>query len=194
MSKAKKKRDNLLTLVLGLWIGVALGALLLFGLNGLGILDLNLDQLGQAISPSIAPAKDDPAPDFTLADVSGQAVQLSTLHGKVVVLNFWATWCGPCVREMPMFQDAQDRYTDRLVVLGVNSEEKSSLVAEFIQNLGIHYQILVDEFGAVSDLYQVLALPSTIFIDEQGIIRRQHTGVMSEDQFQVYLTQVGIAP
>lgn len=192
-AKPRKKRDTLKTLVIGLWIGVTLGALLLFGLNWLGILDLSFAQPGKTFKPSIAPGKDDPAPDFSLQDIHDQTVSLSALQGKVVVVNFWATWCGPCVREMPMFQQAQDTYAEKLVVLGINSKEKTTLVRDFIQDLAVQYLILLDEPGKVTDLYQVLALPTTFFIDPQGVIRYQHTGVMSEAQFNVYLAQMGLS-
>jgi thiol-disulfide isomerase/thioredoxin len=134
---------------------------------------------------------DSPAPDFALADLSGNTVSLTDFRGQVVVLNFWATWCGPCVEEMPMFQKYQDQYPD-MVMIGVDAEEKPQTVIDFLSDKGLSYLMLLDEKAIAGDLYQVLVLPTTYFIDEEGTIRFRHIGVISEAQLEAYLGSLGV--
>jgi len=134
-----------------------------------------------------------PAPDFVLEDLSGNPVKLSDLRGRLVVLNFWATWCTPCRTEMPEFQEIYQRNEQDLVVLGINLEEPSGDIQDFVSPLNITYPILLDNDGLVSKLYKVIQLPNTYFIDRDGIIRIRHIGFLSSDQFQEYLDRVGVS-
>jgi len=134
-----------------------------------------------------------PAPDFVLEDLSGNPVKLSDLRGRLVVLNFWATWCTPCRTEMPEFQEIYQRNEQDLVVLGINLEESPSDIQDFVSPLNITYPILLDKEGLVSRLYKVIQLPNTYFIDRQGILRIRHIGFLSSDQFQEYLDRVGVS-
>lgn len=134
-----------------------------------------------------------PAPDFVLEDLSGNLVKLSDLKGRLVVLNFWATWCTPCRTEMPEFQEIYQRNEQDLVVLGINLEESPGDIQDFVSPLNITYPILLDKDGLVSRLYKVIQLPNTYFIDRQGILRIRHIGFLSSDQFQEYLDRVGVS-
>lgn len=180
--------------MIGLWISVLLGAGALWALNWLGVISLDLDQIGLSLGSELAPAKDMPAPDFTLVNLQNQPVQLSQLKGKVIVMNFWATWCASCVKEMIFFQEIQDLYPDKVLVLAINQEEKPEIVAEFIHDMGLTLEVLLDEQGEATRLYQVLALPNTYFIDAQGIVRYHHMGSLSKEQLDVYLVQTGLVP
>lgn len=121
-----------------------------------------------------APREGFPAPDFTLNTLDGSEITLSTLRGKIVVINIWATWCPPCRAETPALQNSYEQYKDLgVVILGVNLTNQDTLTAIkiFVQEFNLTYPILLDEEGKVASLYQNMALPSTYFIDRQGIIR-----------------------
>jgi len=133
-----------------------------------------------------------PAPDFTLTTVDGDSLRLSDLKGKVVALNFWATWCAPCRLEMPDLQDRADQFPDRLAVVGVNFAETAEEVATFRREVGVRFPLLLDPEADVQGLYRVLGYPTTFFIDEQGIIRQQHIGLMSGGQLDTYLEEMGL--
>jgi thiol-disulfide isomerase/thioredoxin len=107
------------------------------------------------------------------------------------VVNFWATWCGPCVEEMPMFQKYQDQYPN-FVMIGVDSEEKPQVVTGFLKDMDLSYLMLLDEEAIAADLYQVLVLPTTYFIDGEGTIRFRHIGTLTEAQLKAYLGSLGV--
>ena len=112
------------------------------------------------------------APDIALQGLDGKPVTLKDLRGKGVVLNFWATWCPPCRAEMAALNQVQQDLADRgLVVLGVNQLEDSQTVQRFMQSQGLSFPIALDSFGNASQAYRVSALPSTYFIDRNGIIQ-----------------------
>ncbi len=126
-----------------------------------------------------APAVGHPAPDFTLPGLDGTLVSLSDLRGRPVVLNFWATWCGPCRAEMPELQAAADRFDGSLVVLGVDQGEDEATVSAFLQELGISFPIVLDKEQDVGNTYRIMGLPTTFFIDKNGMIQRVWTGEMN---------------
>ena len=120
------------------------------------------------------------APDFTLVTTTGESIQLAETRGQPVVVNFWATWCGPCRAEMPDFQRASERLAGQALILGVNQQETAAQVTEFALSLAIDYPLLLDTTGDINQLYRVRALPTTVFIDEDGIIDEVYTGVMTQ--------------
>jgi len=186
-SKASTSR-SLVMVVVGLWVGVLLGAVVIGGLVYAGVIPLpgSSQAQGSGEIPLARLESGTLAPDFTLDNLDSQQVNLSDYRGKVVVFNFWATWCGPCVQEMPMFQEYQDRYPN-MVVLGIDQEESVEQVRNFLSTTSFTYTMLLDMDAEVADQYKVMLLPTTIFVDEKGEVRFRHFGVMSEDQFQYYL-------
>jgi peroxiredoxin len=191
----KPAKGRLFTFVVGLWIGVLIAAVVLGVLAFTGVISFNqsIDTTGIQIDPSQFSGLGQPAMDFQLQDLEGKAIRLSAFKGKVVVLNFWATWCGPCVREMPMFQQYTDQFPNDLVVLGINMQEEQDDVKSFLANLNINYEILLDSAGEVGKLYQVFALPDTLFINREGLVKFHHFGVMTEEQFAGYLDQMELS-
>jgi len=132
-----------------------------------------------------------PAPDFELENLTGEVKHLSDFQGRVVVLNFWATWCGPCTHEMPFFQEIHESYASEIAVLAVNNQESVDRVNPFVEELGLTYEILMDNDGGVATQYQVLGFPTTYFLNSNGIIKYLHVGVLSEEQLDGYLDLLG---
>jgi len=188
----RKSTSNIAILVLGLWLGVLVGALILLVLAVNGVISVGFLAGGAADGTETVGKVNQPAGEFELQALDGGTVRLSDLRGKVVVVNFWATWCGPCIREMPMFDDFSRAFPNDLVILGVNVQESESKVKDFIQSVGIGYPILLDLTGKVGKQYQVMALPDTLFIDKEGILRFHHIGILSETQLAGYLAQLGV--
>ena len=176
--------------VIGLAFGLCCGAAVLLG----SILLKNVTDMvgaGQDDS-SLSTPEYRPASDFELPDLYGQTWRLSDWRGQVVLLNFWASWCGPCVQEMPLFEEYGQLYTPDLVIVGVNMEERPAQVQSFIDEMGISYLILLDEEGVIGRQFRVNAIPDTYFIDRQGMIRQHHIGSLTSDQLQAYLSQLGL--
>ncbi len=119
------------------------------------------------------------APGFTLPSVNGGKFQLGSLRGKIVVLDFWAVWCGPCTDSMPFFQKLQDTYrTQGLEVVGLHVNDRmppEEDVKEFLDDLGIRYQNLAST-TEVDDSYLVYAMPTTYIIGRDGVVRKRHIG------------------
>ncbi|TKJ42769.1 hypothetical protein CEE36_06710 [candidate division TA06 bacterium B3_TA06] len=136
---------------------------------------------GNTPQTSTAP-KEDPgadrrqAPDFTLADLRGNQHSLSDFYGKVVLLDFWATWCGPCRREIPHLIKLYETYKPQgFVVLGVGLDKEANL-SRFASEAGISYIVLADEKGVAGKLYGIRSIPRTLIIDKKGRIAFDHTG------------------
>jgi peroxiredoxin len=124
-----------------------------------------------------APQEGQPAPDFTLRTLDGNEVRLGELRGKLVVLNFWATWCGPCREEMPLFEQAMaDREADGLLILAVNVQEGEEQVRPFVQRLGLSYPIGMDKNGTLARRYRVRSYPTTYFIGRDGRVEGRRVG------------------
>jgi len=131
----------------------------------------------------------DPAIDFTLKDLEGNDVSLSDFEGKIVLLNFWATWCGFCDLEMP---DLERLYTvnEDVVVLGVNVGEDLDLVKEYVDEKKISFPIVLDETTDIASDYLVSGLPTSYFIDENGMIYGKFSGMMTYDMMQEFISDM----
>jgi peroxiredoxin len=121
-----------------------------------------------------------PAPDFQLPNLEGQPISLSDFRGKPVLLNFWATWCGPCVFEMPFIQSIFEESSDTgLVILAVNIGEAPPTVRDFIQSGNFSFPVLLDTSQDVALEYNVRGIPTTFLIDKDGIIQVIKVGAFS---------------
>ena len=144
------------------------------------------DQL-QAQTGSV-PKEGFTAPDFALSLLDGGEISLSELRGKVVLVNFWTSWCPPCRKEMPAIESVYRSYNDMgLVVIGLNltAQDSKQAAASFAQEVGVTFPIALDLDNSVGILYRVTALPTTFFIDRKGVIRSVIVGgPMSEAVIQ----------
>ncbi len=168
---------------------LALAAILggLFALDRTGGSDLGpLDNR----SPSVGEL----APQFELRNVDGQVVRLSDFRGKVVWINFWATWCGPCRRELPdIARLAAEFGDDDLVVLAVNQEQSATVARDFWEELGLDLPILLDSSGEVSEQYSLRGLPDNFFIDREGVLQSFQLGFLVEEQMRESLAAAGLS-
>lgn len=132
---------------------------------------------------SRVPAVGTTAEDFRLADLDGKQQSLSQYRGKVVLVNFWATWCKPCTTEMPAMQAIYDRLRDKgFVVLAVNELEDEAKVREHIQQHGHTFPVLMDRDNKVANQFGVFGLPVSVFIDEKGVVQEYIKGGLLTEQ------------
>ena len=118
-----------------------------------------------------------PAPDFALKSSTGDNMRLSEFRGDVVMINFWATWCGPCRQEMPLLDELYQRYNRvGFNLLGVNIDDDSNRAMAMISELGVEFPVLFDAQKEVSKMYDVDAMPVTVLVDREGNIRYVHQG------------------
>lgn len=124
-----------------------------------------------------------PAPDFTLKSLTGSNLKLSEMTGNVVLINFWASWCGPCREEMPLLNALHNKYAPLgFSVLGVNVEENADAARGFLKGFPVDFPVLLDNSNQVSKQYQVIAMPTTVVVDRDGKIRFLHQGYKSGDE------------
>lgn len=123
------------------------------------------------------------APDFTLKSNADENIRLAEQRGKVVMLNFWASWCGPCRKEMPLLDEMYQRYNKAgFELYGVNVEQSTADAEKLLKDLGTSFPILWDSDSKVSKLYQVNAMPTTIMIDKDGQVRYVNRGYKAGDE------------
>ena len=151
--------------------------------NGLKSL-LLLCSLSLAFSgPAGAASVVAPAPNFTLKSLGGKNLKLSEMAGNVVLINFWASWCGPCREEMPLLNDLHNKYQPLgFTVLGINVEDKADSARGFLKNFPVDFPILLDSSNQVSKLYDVVAMPTTVVVDRDGNMRYLHKGYKPGDE------------
>lgn len=131
-----------------------------------------------------------PAPDFALKSSTGENMRLSEYRGDVVMINFWATWCGPCRQEMPLLDELYSRYQRvGFNLLGVNIDDDSGRAMDMIEDLGVNFPVLFDARKEVSKLYDVEAMPVTVIVDRDGTVRYVHHGYKPGYE-DMYLDQI----
>jgi len=172
-----------------------IGAVLLTGCQNMTD-DTNTNAATEAIEGTTDTAADtaiiyndlqvgDKAPDFDFELLNDETVKLSDYQGKVILLNFWATWCGPCVSEMPDIQKISDTYPDEVVVLAINCSESRDTVNSFIEKNGYTFYVGLDENQEIAKKYPTDGIPYSVIIDGDGIITSIHLG-SDHDMFSVF--------
>ena len=123
------------------------------------------------------------APDFTLKSLDGKNLKLSEMAGNVILINFWASWCGPCREEMPLLNALHNKYEPLgFTVLGVNVEEDVKGAKSFLKNFPVDFPVLLDNTNKVSKQFKVVAMPTTVVVDRDGNMRYLHQGYKSGDE------------
>ncbi len=131
------------------------------------------------------------APDFSLKGLDGQTVKMSELRGKPVMVNFWATWCPPCREEMPDLQKAYQKYRgEGMVFLGIDMQEDPETVRKFVQQNGYDWTFVVDSDAQVARTYQASAIPTSYFVDRNGIIRDTQIGAVTPALLDAKLSKI----
>jgi cytochrome c biogenesis protein CcmG/thiol:disulfide interchange protein DsbE len=130
------------------------------------------------LRPHVSPtAIGSPAPDFTVTDLDGNTIDLAALRGRPVIVNFWASWCVPCVEEFPLLRDVHERHgDDGLVVVGIVYQDRSQPAAAFMHRLDATWSAAADPEGRVAEAYRVLGPPETYLIGRDGTIRARALG------------------
>ena len=132
----------------------------------------------------------EPMRDFTAELVNGDSFTLSDHKGKVILLNFWATWCGPCVGEMPAFTALKEQYGDDLVLLAVNSGESKAIVTKFLLNNGYTFPVALDTDYAVSSVYPSDGIPYTVIFDTEGSVAHIQVGAGDAETMYAYYSML----
>jgi thiol-disulfide isomerase/thioredoxin len=144
------------------------------------------------VLPAFAATTSGPAPAFQLSGRGGKNVDLSQFKGQVVMINFWATWCGPCRQEMPLLEDIYKKYKPMgFTLVGVNVEPATGDPEGWLSKLpkAVTFPVAFDVDSKVSKLYKVAGMPTTVFIDRKGNVREIHRGYKPGDE-NLYLTQI----
>jgi peroxiredoxin len=138
-----------------------------------------------------APKLNQPAPDFNLKDLEGRQVSLSDYKGQVVLLNFWATWCGPCRKEIPDIRAVYNSYKDKgFAVIAVDIGETATVVSPFVKQFEMNFPVLLDSNMAVARQYEAFSIPTSLFLDRQGVIREIRIGAMPQSVIEQAVTKL----
>lgn len=133
------------------------------------------------------------APDFVLKSDAGENLRLAEQRGDVILLNFWASWCGPCRQEMPLLEELQQRYSRAgFTVLGINVEQDMSAAKDYLKKIDVSFPILFDPESLAGELYKVDAMPTTVMIDRDGNMRYLHRGFKPayEDRYRQQIKEL----
>ena len=133
------------------------------------------------------------APDFTGELMDGTSITLSELQGKPVIINFWATWCGPCVKEMPAFERLKDDFGDKIGIIAVNCGDDAETVKDFVEENGYTFPVVLDEEYSISMMYPTNSIPYTVVLDAEGKVTHISTGALDADtMYERYKEALGV--
>ena len=119
------------------------------------------------------------APNFTLKNMNNKDITLRNLEGKKVFINFWASWCPPCKTEMPAIQKLHENYGEEIEIIAVNLEEQKKKVKKYLENENLNFTVLLDKNKKAANKYLIRAIPTSYFLDENGVIIEKHMGILN---------------
>jgi len=134
-----------------------------------------------------------PAYDFTLHSRAGENIRLNELAGQVVLINFWASWCGPCRKELPKLESLHQKYKDLgVTIIGINIDENPELSKKILKDIEVNFTVLYDPENQVSQQYEIESMPSTFLVDKKGLFRFRHNGYLPgyEDKYDQQIKQL----
>jgi peroxiredoxin len=142
-----------------------------------------LTALSMGSANASGPVTGEQSPDFTLESKDGGNMRLSEQRGNIVLVNFWASWCGPCREELPAFEELYQEYADLGVeILAINVDDEKEKANVLLDDIEVSYPVLFDTAGEVSKLYDVNAMPTTVMVDRDGNVRLLHPGYRKGDE------------
>jgi thiol-disulfide isomerase/thioredoxin len=144
---------------------------------------------GQPGNEQLAEANYTKAPDFALQDIYGNEVKLSDFRGKVIILDFWATWCPPCRKGIPDLIDLQNKYRNDLTIIGISLDQANTIkdVVPFSKSYGINYPVVYGNASVVNQYGGIQAIPTSFIIDREGNIVDKHVGLIPKQEYEKYL-------
>lgn len=149
----------------------------------IGTAVIGIAALGVGLTPTARAGVPASAPDFALPAMDGSELRLSDLRGQVVMINFWATWCGPCRQEMPLLQQLQVKYEPLgFTLVGINVEPESAGARTWLEKVPVTFPILFDRQNQVAERFGVQGMPSSVFVDRSGKVRYVHRGYQPGDE------------
>jgi len=155
----------------------------------LGLLVVRLATVGGSLP--VAARIGDPAPAFTLTDLNGHRLSLGDLHGRPVIVNFWASWCGPCIEEMPLLKQASAEHASGgLAIVGIVFQDRAEAARAFAARIGANWPVAVDPGSAVANAYGVDAPPASFFINRSGVVAGRQIGQLSAADLQRQLATI----
>lgn len=181
---------------LGMWIAGV------FIVSGVGIIILasiglisspnTVREIGGSSHQTVGPHEGMIAPNFILNDLRGNEIELLNGSQKPTLINFWATWCPPCVAEMATIQKLYANADGSFRVLAVNADESTEDVQRFASEHNLSFDILLDPGGNVQELYRLRGYPTSFIVDADGVVQIEHVGIMTEKKMREYLSEVGV--
>ena len=179
LSPAKKRRKFIQIVVLALFVALCLYT----------VWTTVLDQPSELFDSY--ELMDKQAPELTLQGLDGKQYKLSDFRGQPVMLNFWASWCEPCRAEMPLLNKQYEAAKGKgLVVLGINLSENAQTVKGFVKEYKLTFPILLDNDSTVADRYGIDPIPSTFFVDKEGIVQDIHIGELDKETLDKYIKEI----
>ncbi len=165
--------------------GLIILVLLVIWASGCGV-ETGIEEIGEMEEVLITEKEWGDAPDFTLPDLEGNSLTLSDFKGRVIMLNFWATWCPPCRKEIPDFVELYEKYKDEgLLIIGVSLDKGDSrTVKQFSKNYKINYPIVLGNVNVTQDYGGIRGIPTTFVIDRKADIKKKYVGYRSKATFE----------